>query len=212
MLKICSKYAKYAHLIDITTKSNRKRHRTRGRPVPSVRRVATHLAGHGRTAPPRGALGMPRCAERCHAMPRDAERAQGALSPRCQRTPKASMTFDELLNFLIYTRTREMSRKLRYSSGSSSGREGSVDRNFYEKVTRNSSWLTIEGKYARARRSQPRRRSECTNRTSSVAIRPVGLRLQRALVGRRGGRVWAPLDGAHEAHLPTRRVTPPTPR
>ena len=41
---------------------------------------------------------MPRCAERCHAMPRDAERAQGALPPRCRRMPRASTTFHEPLD------------------------------------------------------------------------------------------------------------------
>ena len=49
-------------------------------------------------APPRGAHGMPRCAERCHAMPRDAERAQGAMPPRCRRMPRASTTFHEPLD------------------------------------------------------------------------------------------------------------------
>ena len=41
---------------------------------------------------------MPRCAERCHAMPRDAERAQGAMPPRCLRMPRASTTFHEPLD------------------------------------------------------------------------------------------------------------------
>ena len=38
---------------------------------------------------------------------------------------------------LVNARTREISRKLRDSSISLSGREGSIDRNFYEKHTRN---------------------------------------------------------------------------
>ena len=49
-------------------------------------------------APPRGAVGVPRCTARCRAMPRDAERAQGTMPPRCQRMPKASMTFHESLD------------------------------------------------------------------------------------------------------------------
>ena len=47
-------------------------------------------------------------------------------------------------------RTREISRKLRDSSVSSSGREGSIDRNFDKKTHSKFEVTTIEGKYARS--------------------------------------------------------------
>ena len=47
---------------------------------------------------PSGCRDVPRDASRCLAMPRDAERAQGAMPPRCRRMPKASTTFHEPLD------------------------------------------------------------------------------------------------------------------